>query len=74
MKATNWQARANGIKVLRAMDRGKKVMNLLTLVLAVQILNSLFNFVPMTGMQILATFMILLVISLLVADIVKQSK
>ena len=71
---TNWQARANGIKTLRVINRGRKVINLLTLVLAAQILNSLFNFVAMTGMQILATFTVVFVISLLVADIMKHTK
>ena len=71
MKATNWQARANGIKVLRVINRGKKVMDLLTLVLAVQILNSLFNFVPMTGMQILALVMAAYVVWGIASDCLK---
>lgn len=54
---TNWQARAKGIRYSRYFNTGKNMALLLSLVIAADISNQLTNFVPMTGMQILAIIM-----------------
>lgn len=68
---TNWQARAKGIRYSRYFNTGKNMALLLSLVIAADISNQLTNFVPMTGMQILAAFMVVYVVAGLVSDCLK---
>jgi hypothetical protein len=69
MKSHQRLARIRGLKAKRHLTKSIVLLNFGSMILTVHVLNRLFNFVDMTGMQILALALVAYVLISIASDI-----